>query len=90
MRNISTPLDFFGLNCYGGFHVAADDGPAGYPVDGDFVWSFFDNFEWTLGYGPRFGLVYVDYPTQRRIPKDSFAFYRNLICTRRLPTAGKL
>jgi beta-glucosidase len=38
-----------------------------------------DNFEWALGYAPRFGLVYVDYASQRRIPKASFAWYRDLV-----------
>jgi beta-glucosidase len=48
-------------------------------VRGYFVWSLLDNFEWTEGYRPRFGLVYVDYPTQKRIPKRSFRWYRELI-----------
>jgi beta-glucosidase len=51
----------------------------GVPVRGYFVWSLLDNFEWSLGYGPRFGLVYVDYPTLERVPKDSFAWYRGLV-----------
>ena len=42
-------------------------------------WSFLDNFEWAEGYSKRFGLVYVDYGTQQRIPKDSAYFYRDLI-----------
>ncbi len=46
---------------------------------GYFVWSFMDNFEWSLGYGKRFGLVYVDYKTQRRMIKDSGYWYRDLI-----------
>jgi beta-glucosidase len=51
----------------------------GVPVHGYFVWSLLDNFEWSLGYGPRFGLVYVDYPTLERVPKDSFAWYQGLV-----------
>jgi beta-glucosidase len=38
-----------------------------------------DNFEWANGYGPRFGLVRVDYPTQARIPKHSALWYREVI-----------
>ena len=52
---------------------------AGADVRGYFVWSLLDNFEWDAGYGVRFGLTYVDYPTQRRIPKASFEWYHNLI-----------
>ncbi len=51
---------------------------AGVPVKGYFVWSLLDNFEWTLGYGKRFGLVHVDYETQQRRRKDSFDFYAEL------------
>jgi beta-glucosidase len=52
---------------------------AGVPIAGYFVWSFLDNFEWTHGYGKRFGIVYVDYPTLARIPKSSFYWYRDFI-----------
>ncbi|QRP45956.1 GH1 family beta-glucosidase [Amycolatopsis sp. FDAARGOS 1241] len=52
---------------------------AGVDVRGYFVWSLLDNFEWAKGYAPRFGLVHVDYETQRRTPKDSFAWYRKLV-----------
>ncbi len=52
---------------------------AGADIRGYFVWSLLDNFEWDSGYSVRFGLTYVDYPTQRRIPKASFHWYRDLI-----------
>lgn len=51
----------------------------GVPVKGYFVWSFMDNFEWALGYGPRFGLVYVDFKTQQRTVKDSGHWYARVI-----------
>ena len=51
----------------------------GSPVTGYFPWSLLDNFEWARGYSQRFGLVRVDYPTQRRIPKLSFDWYREVI-----------
>jgi beta-glucosidase len=51
----------------------------GVPVLGYFHWSILDNFEWAEGYKQRFGMVFVDYPTQRRIPKDSARWYRDVI-----------
>jgi beta-glucosidase len=51
---------------------------AGVPVRGYFVWSLLDNFEWSLGYGKRFGLVHVDFTTLERRTKDSFHFYAEL------------
>jgi beta-glucosidase len=51
----------------------------GAPVEGYFVWSLLDNFEWANGYAKRFGIVYVDYPTLERVPKSSFYWYRDLI-----------
>jgi beta-glucosidase len=44
----------------------------GYPLKGYFVWSLMDNFEWSYGYDRRFGLIYVDYNSQERLPKASF------------------
>lgn len=51
----------------------------GVNLKGYFCWSFMDNFEWAMGYSKRFGLVYVDYPTQQRIPKESAYFLRDVI-----------
>ncbi len=56
---------------------------SGADVRGYFIWSLLDNFEWESGYGTRFGLTYVDYPSQRRIPKSSFRWYADLIRTAR-------
>lgn len=56
---------------------------AGVPMAGYFVWSLLDNFEWAHGYGKRFGIVYVDYPTLTRVPKASYGWYRDFIATQR-------
>jgi beta-glucosidase len=52
---------------------------AGVDIRGYFVWSLLDNFEWASGYAKRFGLVYVDYLTQQRIPKASAIWYKNFL-----------
>src|SRR5947209_10171811 len=52
---------------------------AGVDLRGYFVWSLLDNFEWAYGYEKRFGVVHVDYRTQRRLPKDSAYWYRDVI-----------
>ena len=51
---------------------------------GYLYWSIMDNFEWAEGYDKRFGLVYVDYQTQQRIPKDSFYWYADVIKNNRI------
>lgn len=53
----------------------------GTPVNGYLQWSFLDNFEWGQGYDERFGIIYVDYRTMERIPKDSAAWYAQVIET---------
>src|SRR5690348_17441432 len=49
--------------------------------EGYFHWSFIDNFEWAEGYKQRFGLVHCDYATGKRTPKDSAAWYAEVIRT---------
>ena len=51
----------------------------GVPVDGYFVWSLLDNFEWSHAYSQRFGLVWVDHATGERVPKESYRWYADLI-----------
>ncbi|MFB2586785.1 GH1 family beta-glucosidase [Herbiconiux liukaitaii] len=63
----------------GYFAAAADAITDGVDLRGYFAWSFLDNFEWAEGYSKRFGLVYVDYRTQERIPKLSAHWYSALI-----------
>ncbi len=62
-------------------HIAAIEDAAGrgVPMDGYFVWSLLDNLEWTSGYAQRFGIVWVDHATGRRVPKASFHWYRDRI-----------
>jgi beta-glucosidase len=60
----------------------------GVKVEGYLAWSLLDNFEWADGYKQRFGLVYVDYASQRRVPKDSFDWYRQVIASRGASLAG--
>ncbi len=57
---------------------------AGVNLNGYFVWSFMDNFEWALGPSMRFGLVYTDYPSLKRIPKSSAHWYGQLSQTNTL------
>lgn len=58
------------------FHRAVSEG---YPLKGYFLWSLMDNFEWADGYSKRFGIHYVDFKTQQRIPKLSAAWYKEVM-----------
>ena len=66
-------------------HVGAlrDAVSDGVPVRGYFLWSLLDNFEWAFGFSRRFGIVYVDFDTLERVPKDSFTWYRDFIAATR-------
>ncbi len=66
----------------GACHEAVQEGA---DVRGYFVWSLMDNFEWGGGYSVRFGILYTDYETQERIPKDSAKFYSDVIRRNGLP-----
>ncbi|MCQ2587122.1 MAG: GH1 family beta-glucosidase [Treponema sp.] len=59
-----------------GLKKAADEGV---DVSGYFQWSLMDNFEWAKGYNPRFGMIFCDYTTLERIPKDSAYWYKTVI-----------
>jgi len=61
---------------------AIDDGVN---LKGYFIWSLLDNFEWGFGYSRRFGIVWIDYDTGRRIPKSSFRWYQGVTATNELP-----
>jgi len=63
----------------GHIRAVADAIAAGVDVRGYLVWTLMDNFEWAEGYHQRFGLVHVDFETQRRTPKSSFGWYADLI-----------
>jgi beta-glucosidase len=74
-------------------HIAAvaDALRHGVPMAGYMVWSLLDNFEWASGYAKRFGIVHVDYTTQRRTMKDSALWYRDFLRAQRalhLPRAA--
>ena len=68
--------------------AAKDAIDQGVDLRGYFVWSLLDNFEWAMGYSMRFGLVWVDYPSAERVPKDSFTWYRQVVAANSLPGPG--
>lgn len=82
--NDTERVDYF----RGYLSAAADAIASGVDLRGYFAWSLMDNFEWGEGYRSRFGLIYVDYETQRRIPKASANWYRDLIARHRLNSGG--
>jgi beta-glucosidase len=63
--------------------AAADAIEEGVPLAAYFAWSLLDNYEWALGYGTRFGIVHVDFATQRRTVKSSGRWYRDLLAAAR-------
>ena len=67
------------------FRAAREAMEEGVDLKGYMVWSFLDNFEWAEGYSKRFGLVFVDYGTQRRVPKSSARWYKEVIERNGLP-----
>ena len=66
-------------------HAAARAVSDGANLAGYYVWSLLDNFEWAWGYQRRFGIVYVDFETQRRIPKNSARFYADVVRANAVP-----
>jgi beta-glucosidase len=63
-------------------HALHDAMDQGVDVRGYYHWSLLDNFEWAEGYAKRFGLVYVDYPTGRRVPKAAYHWFREQLTAR--------
>jgi len=75
---------------HGHIRAVAEANRQGAEVGGYMAWSLMDNFEWASGYAKRFGLVHVDYATQRRTPKRSALWYRSLLqAWRAAPRQGR-
>ena len=73
----------------GHFRAALRALDAGVDLRGYFVWSLLDNFEWAFGYERRFGLVHVDYQTQRRTPKSSAHWFAEVVRNNALVGPGR-
>jgi beta-glucosidase len=86
LRNYLTHLQRATAEGVGGLRPPffAKTGVNALPVRGYFHWSLIDNFDWADGYGTRFGLLHVDYATQKRTPKLSAAFYREVAAGNRV------
>jgi beta-glucosidase len=67
-------------------HAAIDGGA---DVRGYYLWTLMDNFEWAWGFSKRFGIVYVDYETLTRTPKDSAYWYREVVRTNAVEIADE-
>ena len=78
-------VDYF----QGHLRAAARALEQGVDLRGYFAWSLLDNFEWNHGYSKRFGIVHVDYETQRRTPKASARFYAEVIRSRGAVLSGE-
>jgi len=63
---------------------------AGVNLAGYYVWSLLDNFEWGWGYQKRFGIIFVDFETQRRIPKSSAQFYSEVVRANAVPSLADM
>ena len=74
----------FSLNNYIEKHPLGDCGCTHANISGYYIWSLIDTLEWAYGYAKRFGIIFVDYETQKRILKDSALWYKNLIKKREL------
>ncbi|MCD0451988.1 beta-glucosidase [Actinocorallia sp. API 0066] len=71
---------------HGHLGAVLDAVEAGADVRGYYVWSLLDNFEWTFGFGKRFGVIHVDYATRERTWKDSARWYRSVVAAGALPS----
>jgi len=76
-------IDYFAAH----FRAAARAIEDGVPLEGYFVWSLMDNFEWAEGYRLRFGMIHVDYPTQTRLLKSSAHWFARVIAGNAVPDA---